>query len=81
MSICMMIVLLFLAPYFRYTPLVALSAIIVVAMIGLIHYEEAIKIFKLDKFDFFICMSAFLGVIFISMDVGILLSVSTNNNI
>ncbi|CAL9159487.1 unnamed protein product [Musa hybrid cultivar] len=75
MSICMMLVLLFLAPLFKYTPLVALSAIIAVAMIGLIEYEEAYRLFKVDKFDFLICMSAFFGVIFYSMTVGLLISV------
>ncbi|RWV89020.1 hypothetical protein BHE74_00024641 [Ensete ventricosum] len=75
MSICMMLVLLFLAPLFKYTPLVALSAIIAVAMIGLIEYEEAYRLFKVDKFDFLICMSAFFGVIFYSMTAGLLISV------
>ncbi|KAF8036439.1 hypothetical protein BT93_C2222 [Corymbia citriodora subsp. variegata] len=75
MAIGMMLTLLFLAPLFSYTPLVALSAIIMTAMFGLIEYEEAYRLFKVDKFDFCICMAAFLGVTFISMDVGLLMSV------
>ncbi|XP_042455885.1 probable sulfate transporter 3.5 [Zingiber officinale] len=75
MAICMMLVLLFLAPVFEYTPLVALSAIITIAMIGLIDYEEAYRLFKVDKYDFCICMSAFLGVVFFSMTIGLLVSV------
>ncbi|XVF88503.1 hypothetical protein PTKIN_Ptkin19aG0056100 [Pterospermum kingtungense] len=75
MGVCMMLTLLFLAPLFSYTPLVALSAIIMSAMLGLINYEEMYHLFKVDKFDFVICMAAFLGVSFISMDVGIMLSV------
>ncbi|TYJ32276.1 hypothetical protein E1A91_A05G024700v1 [Gossypium mustelinum] len=75
MGFCMMLTLLFLAPLFRYTPLVALSAIIMSAMLGLINYDEMIHLFKVDKFDFVICMAAFLGVSFISMDVGLMLSV------
>ncbi|XVE54300.1 hypothetical protein DITRI_Ditri03aG0069800 [Diplodiscus trichospermus] len=75
MGFCMMLTLLFLAPLFSYTPLVALSAIIMSAMLGLINYEEMIHLFKVDKFDFVICMAAFLGVSFISMDVGLVLSV------
>ncbi|MBA0690293.1 hypothetical protein Goari_007981 [Gossypium aridum] len=75
MGFCMMLTLLFLAPLFRYTPLVALSAIIMSAMLGLINYDEMIHLFKVDKFDFVICMAAFLGVSFISMDVGLILSV------
>ncbi|KAI8571002.1 hypothetical protein RHMOL_Rhmol01G0082700 [Rhododendron molle] len=75
MAACMLLTLLFLAPMFSYTPLVALSAIIMSAMLGLIEYEKAYRLFKTDKYDFLICMAAFLGVAFISMDVGLMLSV------
>ncbi|KAL4653903.1 hypothetical protein ACB092_01G339700 [Castanea dentata] len=75
MAIFMGLTLLFLAPLFSYTPLVALSAIIMSAMFGLIKYEEAYHLLKVDKFDFVICMAAFLGVSFVSMDVGLMLSV------
>ncbi|RVX11033.1 putative sulfate transporter 3.5 [Vitis vinifera] len=75
MAFCMMLTLLFLAPVFSYTPLVALSAIITSAMLGLIKYDEAYHLFKVDKFDFCICMAAFLGVTFVTMDVGLMLSV------
>ncbi|GJW80734.1 probable sulfate transporter 3.5 [Tanacetum coccineum] len=75
MSFCMMLTLLFLAPVFKYTPLVALSAIIMSAMLGLIEYDKAYHLYKTDKFDFVICMVAFFGVAFISMDVGLMLSV------
>ena len=73
----MALTLLFLAPLFSYTPLVALSAIIMSAMFGLIKYEEIYHLFKVDKFDFCICMAAFLGVALLSMDVGLMLSVSS----
>lgn len=75
MSVCMMLVLLFLAPLFEHTPLVALSAIIIVAMIGLIEYEEIHHLFKVDKFDFCICMAAFLGVVLFNMVAGLASSV------
>ncbi|PHT51959.1 putative sulfate transporter 3.5 [Capsicum baccatum] len=75
MSVCMLLTLLFLAPLFGYTPLVALAAIIMSAMLGLIDYDKAIHLYKTDKYDFLICMAAFLGVAFISMDMGLMLSV------
>ncbi|XP_058104677.1 probable sulfate transporter 3.5 [Magnolia sinica] len=75
MAICMMLILLFLAPLFSYTPQVALSAIIMAAMLGLIEYKEAYHLFKVDKFDFIICMAAFFGVAFMSMDTGLMISV------
>ncbi|KAL6615945.1 hypothetical protein ACP70R_038215 [Stipagrostis hirtigluma subsp. patula] len=71
MSVCIMLVLLFLAPLFKYTPLVALSAIIVVAMLGLIKVKEFRHLYKVDKFDFIICMVAFVGVVFFTMVIGL----------
>ncbi|KAB5552634.1 hypothetical protein DKX38_009945 [Salix brachista] len=76
MAIGMMLTLLFLAPLFSYTPLVALSSIIMSAMLGLINYEEAYHLFKVDKFDFCICLAAFFGVAFITMDMGLMISVA-----
>ncbi|KAE8793931.1 putative sulfate transporter 3.5 [Hordeum vulgare] len=75
MSVCILLVLLFLAPLFKYTPLVALSSIIIVAMIGLIKVKEFIHLYRIDKFDFCICMVAFLGVIFFTMVIGLSASV------
>ena len=78
-ALIMAMTLIFLAPLFGHTPLVALSTIIISAMLPLIDYEEAIHLYKVDKFDFIICMSCFLDVTLISMDVGLFLSVSTNS--
>ncbi|KAH7572310.1 hypothetical protein JRO89_XS04G0236800 [Xanthoceras sorbifolium] len=75
MAMCMMLVLLLLAPVFKYTPLVVLSAIIMSAMIGLISYEKIVHLFKVDKLDFCICMAACLGVSFLTMEIGLILSV------
>lgn len=75
MAVIMLLTLLLLAPLFSYTPMVALSAIIMSAMFGLIEYEKAYHLFKVDKFDFVICMVAFFGVVFIDMDIGLGLSV------
>ncbi|KAK7314497.1 hypothetical protein VNO77_33022 [Canavalia gladiata] len=74
-AVVMALTLIFLAPLFGYTPLVALSSIIISAMLGLIHYDEFVHLFKVDKFDFVICMAAFFGVAFISMDIGLMMSV------
>lgn len=80
MAFCMALTLLFLAPLFSHTPLVALSAIIMSAMLGLINYSEIIHLFKIDKFDFCICTAAFAGVVFINMTIGLMLSVSPTRN-
>lgn len=76
MAIAVMFTLLFLTPLFHYTPLVVLSAIIIAAMLGLINYEEAIHLWKVDKFDFVVCISAYIGVVFGSVEIGLVLAVA-----
>lgn len=76
MAIAVMFTLLFLTPLFHYTPLVVLSAIIIAAMLGLINYQEAIHLWKVDKFDFVVCMSAYIGVVFGSVEIGLVLAVA-----
>ncbi|BFG22602.1 hypothetical protein CerSpe_088760 [Prunus speciosa] len=48
MAIAVMFTLLFLTPLVHYTPLVVLFAIIIAAMLGLIDYEAAIHLWKVD---------------------------------
>ena len=76
MSIAVMITLIFLTPLFYYTPLVVLSSIILSAMLGLIDYEGAIHLWKTDKFDFIICISAYIGVVFGNIEIGLMIAVS-----
>ncbi|CAL9007970.1 unnamed protein product, partial [Prunus brigantina] len=64
MAIAVMFTLLFLTPLFHYTPLVVLSAIIIAAMLGLIDYEAAIHLWKVDTFDFVICTTACCNIYF-----------------
>lgn len=76
MAIVVMLTLLFLTPLFHYTPLVVLSAIIVSAMLGLIDYQAAIHLYKIDKCDFLVCISAYIGVVFCSVGIGLVIAVS-----
>ncbi|XP_057794620.1 sulfate transporter 1.3 [Salvia miltiorrhiza] len=76
MSIVVLLTLLFLTPLFEYTPNAILSSIIISAVIGLIDYDAAILIWKIDRFDFVACMGAFLGVVFVSVEIGLLIAVS-----
>lgn len=76
MAIGVMFTLLFLTPLFHYTPLVVLSSIIISAMLGLIDYQAAIHLWNVDKFDFLVCMSAYFGVVFGSVEIGLVVAVS-----
>ncbi|WOK95633.1 hypothetical protein Cni_G04340 [Canna indica] len=75
MSIAVMITLLLLTPLFHYTPLVVLSAIIIAAMLGLIDYEAAFHLWHVDKVDFCVCLGAYLGVVFGSVEIGLVIAV------
>ncbi|CAF2046295.1 hypothetical protein BRARA_I03373 [Brassica rapa] len=75
MSMVVLLTLLFLTPLFKYTPNAILAAIIINAVIPLIDVNAAVLIFKIDKLDFVACMGAFFGVIFASVEIGLLISV------
>ncbi|PSS06364.1 Sulfate transporter 3.1 like [Actinidia chinensis var. chinensis] len=75
MALAVMITLLFLTPLFHYTPLVVLSSIIIAAMLGLIDYDAAIHLWHIDKFDFVVCMGAYIGVVFGSVEMGLVIAV------
>ncbi|KAG2700982.1 hypothetical protein I3843_06G021400 [Carya illinoinensis] len=76
MSFVVILTLEFITPLFKYTPNAILSAIIISAVINLIDFQAAILIWKIDKFDFVACLGAFFGVIFSSVEIGLLIAVS-----
>ncbi|KAL6511704.1 Sulfate transporter 1.3 [Orobanche gracilis] len=76
MSVVVLLTLLFITPLFEYTPNAILSSIIISAVVSLIDYDAAILIWKIDKFDFVACMGAFFGVVFVSVEIGLLVAVS-----
>ncbi|KAK4252813.1 hypothetical protein QN277_010961 [Acacia crassicarpa] len=71
MASAVLVTLLFLMPLFYYTPNVVLAAIIVSAVIGLIDFQAAYKLWKVDKIDFLACLCSFCGVVFISVPLGL----------
>ncbi|KAJ6954504.1 sulfate transporter 1.2-like [Populus alba x Populus x berolinensis] len=76
MAMVVFLTLKFLTPLFKYTPNAILAAIIISAVIGLIDFDAAYLIWKIDKFDFVACMGAFFGVVFVSVEIGLLIAVS-----
>ncbi|WCJ44525.1 Sulfate transporter 1.1 [Euphorbia peplus] len=59
-----------------YTPMAILASIILSALPGLINIHEAYHIWKIDKLDFLACIGAFFGVLFVSIEIGLLVAVS-----
>ncbi|KDP32701.1 hypothetical protein JCGZ_11993 [Jatropha curcas] len=59
-----------------YTPMAILASIILSALPGLIDINEAYHIWKVDKLDFLACIGAFFGVLFESVEIGLLVAVT-----
>ncbi|XP_043809377.1 sulfate transporter 1.3 isoform X3 [Manihot esculenta] len=76
MSFIVFLTLQFITPLFKYTPNAILAAIIISAVLGLVDFEAAILIWKIDKFDFIACIGAFFGVVFSSVEIGLLIAVA-----
>ncbi|KAM3380249.1 putative sulfate transporter 3.4 [Capsicum galapagoense] len=78
MAITVLITLLFLMPLFHYTPNLILAAIIITAVVGLIDYQGAFRLWKVDKLDCVACLSSFFGVLFISVPIGLAIAVGVS---
>jgi low affinity sulfate transporter 2 len=75
MAITVIISLQLFTRLLYYTPLAILASIILSALPGLIDLNEAYNIWKIDKFDFLTCIAAFFGVLFASVEIGLLVAV------
>ncbi|KAG2497041.1 hypothetical protein HYH03_005043 [Edaphochlamys debaryana] len=64
-------VLLFLTPVFEKLPYNTLGAIVCASVTGLLEYEQAIYLFRVNKLDFLVWMASFLGTLFISIEIGL----------
>ncbi|KAJ9688478.1 hypothetical protein PVL29_014242 [Vitis rotundifolia] len=78
MAGAVLVTLLFLMPLFYYTPNLVLAAIIITAVIGLMDYNAAFLLWKLDKLEFLACLCSFFGVLFISVPMGLTVSVGVS---
>ncbi|KAI4375854.1 hypothetical protein MLD38_013674 [Melastoma candidum] len=76
MSFVVLLTLEVITPLFKYTPNAVISSIIISAVIGLIDIDAMKLIWKIDKLDFIACMGAFFGVVFVSVEIGLLIAVS-----
>ena len=67
--------LLFLTPLFYFLPKAVLAAIVMVAVFGLIDWEEARYLWKVDQKDFALMMLTFFATIGFGIEQGILVGV------
>ncbi|GLT43983.1 hypothetical protein SLA2020_179030 [Shorea laevis] len=76
MAVTVLISLELLTRLLYYTPVAILASIILSALPGLIDFHEAYNIWKVDKLDFLACVGAFFGVLFASVEIGLLIAVT-----
>ncbi|MFK7810055.1 MAG: SulP family inorganic anion transporter [Saprospiraceae bacterium] len=67
--------LLFLTPLFYYLPNAILASIIIVAVIGLVDYKEAIHLWNNYRPDFWMLAATFVGTLLLGIEEGILIGV------
>jgi high affinity sulfate transporter 1 len=79
MSLMVMVVLVALTGLFHDTPNAILSSIIINAVISLVDFSAMYKIWKLDFGDFICMLGALLGVVFKSVEIGLLVAVGANS--
>lgn len=75
MAVTVFLSLELLTRFLYYTPIAILASIILSALPGLIDLHEAYCIWKVDKLDFLACISAFFGVLFGSVEIGLMAAV------
>lgn len=68
--------LLFLTSLFKHLPLAALAAIVLLAIINLFDYREAIRLWKVHKRDFVMLITTFIGTLVLGVELGVLLGFS-----
>lgn len=74
-SVTMVLVLLFGTDLLSYLPVPVLTGIVIAALIGIIEFKVAKKMWQSDKQEFFIFMAAFMGVLLLGTIYGVILGV------
>lgn len=77
-AIVIALTLLFLTPLFYYIPIPALAAIIIVATLSLLDYEELQYLFRTKPVDAYIALFTFFGVLMIGIQEGILMGIGAS---
>ncbi|XP_020277052.1 probable sulfate transporter 4.2 isoform X2 [Asparagus officinalis] len=75
MGIIMMCALLFLTPLFSDIPQCSLAAIVISAVMGLVDYEEALFLWRVDKKDFLLWTITSITTLIFGIEIGVLVGV------
>ncbi|XP_019192795.1 PREDICTED: probable sulfate transporter 4.2 [Ipomoea nil] len=78
MGIIMCCALIFLTPLFECIPQCSLAAIVISAVIGLVDYDEAIFLWRVDKKDFLLWAITCITTLFLGIEIGVLIGVGVS---
>ncbi|XP_059317647.1 probable sulfate transporter 4.2 isoform X2 [Lycium ferocissimum] len=78
MGIIMACALLFMTPVFEYIPQCALAAIVISAVIGLVDYDEAKFLWRVDKKDFLLWTITCMTTLLLGIEIGVLVGVGVS---
>ncbi|KAG8390888.1 hypothetical protein BUALT_Bualt01G0130400 [Buddleja alternifolia] len=78
MGIVMGCALQFLTPLFEYIPQCVLAAIVISAVIGLVDYDEATFLWRVDKRDFLLWTITCIFTLFLGIEIGVLVGVGVS---
>lgn len=74
-SISMVLVILFCTPYFIYLPVPILTGIVMSALLGIIDFKQAKRLWKCNHQELLVFLVAFLGVLFLGTINGVMIGV------
>ena len=77
-GLLLLITLVALTPIFYFLPKYALAAIVIASVTNLVDYNEAIHLWKVKKTDAFLWVVAFLGTLFLGVQIGLLLAIGVS---
>lgn len=72
-GLVMIVVLLFGTGFIAYLPVPVLTAIVIAALCGILEFDEARRLFKMDLREFYIFLGAFAGVLFLGTLYGVVI--------
>ena len=70
--------LIFATAAFSKIPITVLAAIVIVAVLPFVKVGEAVRLWRVQRADFWVAMLAFWGTILVGLEVGVLVAVATS---
>ncbi|UPR03225.1 sulfate permease [Chloropicon primus] len=74
-AVIVLVTVLFITKPFYYMPMSGLGAIVISGVLGLLDFEEALYLFRMNKVDFLVWMASFLGTLFLGAELGLAIAI------